>query len=321
MSLPPLKPQLLEEDPKTLSQKIEDWIEQTHDWFHVKEIDKELGLVSPNELNNRKQKIHTLYKSNKLRKHRNRLGYYRRLSPVKPMQWWDAPMEPVDIVLPFGLSDPNSNVNAKIFNGNFIICATPSNHGKTLLAYNFIEDNLDSNPYNNKPNLVVSEQDESEVRYVLEKNDYYRHELWKDAVNIMPKQGDWADMLQPDAINILDYVSDYSEAWGIGEQLRDIYDAMYGQRGVIWINLQKDSYEDPRTGKTVYKSMARGGSVTMDIARLYLSVTPIHEELSIVEIKKGKFGGAINPTGFKKRFTITGDGAILERGIWSRGKE
>jgi hypothetical protein len=309
---------ILEDGEDVLAQKVWDWVDESEGWFWVGDIDKELGIISAAQKQNRRQIVHTLLKKGKLHKDRNRQGRYKKSVVVPPMSWWDAPIEPLNLTLPFGLSDGDKDLNVKIFNGNIIVCAAPSNFGKTILAYNFIEENIDTNPFSNKINLVVSEQDKSEVRYVLEKSPYYRHAVWKEKVNIVPKQGEWSDIVVEDAINVLDYITDYSDAWGVGEQLRGVYEAMYGKPGVIWCNLQIDSYTDPRTGKTVYKELGRGGSVTLDLSRLYMSIKPINQDISIVKIKKGKFGKGVKPSGFMKKFKVTDDGEIIESGIWYR---
>ena len=298
---------ILEDSKETLAQKVFDWVEESEGWFWVGDIDKELGIVTPQQKGNRRQIVHNLYKTGKLHKDRNRQGRYKKSVIIHPMMWWDAPIEPLELALPFGLSDQDRDLNVKIFNGNMIICAADSNSGKTIIAYNFAEDNIDTNPFKNKINLVVSEQDASEVRYVLENCPKYRPELWREKVTIRQKRGEWADMIVLDAINIFDYVTDYSEAWGIGEQLRDVYDALYGAKGVIWCNLQKDSDRD--TG--------RGGSVTKDLARLYLSITQ-YTNNSVVKIVKAKFPGGVNPSGFRKKFRVTDEGELVELGIWQR---
>ena len=298
---------ILEDGPDVLAQKVWDWVDESEGWFWVGDIDKELGIISPAQKQNRRQIVHTLLKKGKLHKDRNRQGRYKKSAVVPPMSWWDAPIEPLNLTLPFGLSDGDKDLNVKIFNGNMIVCAANSNAGKTILAYNFAEENMDTNPFKNKINLIVSEQDASEVRYVLENCPKYRPEVWREKVVIRQKRGEWADMVVLDAINIFDYITDYSEAWGIGEQLRDVYDAIYGSRGVLWCNLQKDSDRD--TG--------RGGSVTLDLARLYLSMTQ-YTNTSMVKIVKAKFPGGVNPSGFMKKFRVTDDGEIIESGIWYR---
>ena len=295
---------------RNIAGEVQGWVENSEGWFYLGDIDRELQILSKDDKAARMQEIHRLYKEKKIRRDKHRQGRYKKLHERKPMEWWNASKTPLDLWLPFGLSNPNTDPYIKIYNGNMIICAGMGDSGKTLLAYEFADKNIARNPFDNKIQVVVSEQDKSEVRVVLEDVPSYSHEEWRDSVEIWPRGGnDWADMVLPNAINIFDYVTEYDEAWKIGRELRDIYDAMEGEPGVVWVNLQKD-YPDRDTG--------RGGSVTKDLSRLYLSITSYEDGPSTIKIVKGKLKGKGKVRGLRHKFDISDDGTIVELGNWYR---
>jgi hypothetical protein len=292
---------------RSIAGDVKDWIEASEGWFYLGDIDKELQIVTKADKAARGQEIHRLVESKKLRRDKNRQGRYKKLHERKPMEWWTASKTPLDLWLPFGLSDDSTEPYIRIFSGNIIICAGMQDSGKTLMAYEFANNNISTNPFDHKIQVVVSEQDRQEVRVVLEDIPMYDAEAWREHVDVWPKRGsDWADMVVPNAINIFDYVTDYDEAWNIGRQLRDIYDAIEGESGVVWVNLQKDYDRD--TG--------RGGPVTKDIPRLYLSISCFENRPSEIKIIKGKFKRGKDPKGMKHKFDISDDGTIVELGSW-----
>ncbi|MCK5644884.1 MAG: hypothetical protein KAJ19_29055, partial [Gammaproteobacteria bacterium] len=151
-------------------------------------------------------------------------------------------------------------------------------------------------------------------------NDNITPEKWKELVLVVNRTTDFADAVDPEAINVIDYLTDYNEAWGIGRQMAEIYDVVRNEPGMVWLNLQKDQELPTKrsSGGTDYVSgrdTGRGGSVTLDIPRLYLSM-----DYNKIKIVKAKFAGKENPTRMLHNFNVAEDGTILPQGIWYHGK-
>ena len=273
--------------------------------FYLRNMDDELQIKTNGYKPARTQELRRLVEKKVLRRFKNRPGYYRKLPPVDIIEWWEAPIDPLKIYLPFGLSDDNG-IHVKIFEGSIIVCAGRQESGKTAIAQEFIEENIDINPFENKIQLLVNESGGPEVRYRLESNDNIRPEKWREHVTVINRSADFADVIDPNAINVIDYLTDYTEAWAIGHQMSEIYEVVRNQPGIVWINLQKDSERD--TG--------RGGSVTLDIPRLYLSM-----DYDRVKVIKAKFAGKTNPKGMVHRFVVGDDGTIIPTGSWNSPKE
>lgn len=283
--------------------------------FYLRQMDDELQINTNGYRPARSQELRRLCEKSILRKYNNRPGHYKRLQPVDVIQWWDAPVDPMKLYLPFGLG-ADTGIHVKIFEGSVIALAGRQNAGKTSIAQEFIEENIDNNPLPGKIHYFVNESGGPEIRYRLENNDSVTPEKWRENVVVINRATDFADVISPDSINVIDYLTDYSEAWGIGKQMSEIYEVVRNERGIVWINLQKDQ-ELPTKRKssggdyTTGRDTGRGGAVTLDIPRLYLSL-----DFDIIKIVKAKFAGKENPTGMIHNFNVGEDGTILPRGIW-----
>ena len=283
--------------------------------FYLRQMDDELQIHTDGYRPARTQELRRLCIKKVLRKFNNRPGYYKRLQPVDVIKWWDAPVTPMKLYLPFGLGD-DTGIHVKIFEGSIIALAGRQNAGKTSLAQEFIEENIDNNPLPGKIHYFVNESGGPEIRYRLENNGNIRPDVWQEKVVVVNRAADFADAISPDSINVIDYLTDYSEAWGIGKQMSEIYEVVRNERGMVWINLQKDQ-ELPTKRKSsggdyvTGRDTGRGGAVTLDIPRLYLSL-----DFDIIKIVKAKFAGKENPTGMIHNFNVGEDGTIMPRGIW-----
>ena len=286
-----------------VAQAVREYIERLDygEDFYLNALDKELLQIAPKGFNRaRTQELGRLVKAKTLRKFKNRPGCYRKLQPIDIIEWWDAPVDPLNIYLPFDLSGDNST-HVKIFEGSVIACAGRQNAGKTSIVQEFIEENIDLNPYDEKIYYFVNESGGPEIRYRLENNGNITPEKWREHVVVVNRASDFADVINPDAINVIDYLTDYNEAWGIGHQMSEIYEVVRNNTGIVWINLQKDYDRDT----------ARGGPVTLDIPRLYLSM-----DFDRVKVVKAKFAGKENPTKMVRNFKVGDDGTILPTGVW-----
>lgn len=313
----PLRDEILDEYSLNIAHKVRGYVEKLEygEDFYLRALDDELQIRTEGYRPARTQELRRLVEKKVLRKFKDRPGYYRKLQPIDIIEWWDAPVDPLKIYLPFGLSG-DKGIHVKIFEGSVIALAGRQNAGKTSLCQEFIEENIDINPYSENIHLFVNESGGPEIRYRLENNDNITPEKWREHVTVINRASDFADVIHPQAINVIDYLTDYNEAWGIGRQMSEIYEVVRNNTGIVWINLQKDQ-ELPTTrgsGKTEYTSgrdVGRGGAVTLDIPRLYLSM-----DYDKIKVVKAKFAGKENPTRMVHNFDVAEDGTIMPRGIW-----
>lgn len=315
--LTPLKDEILTAHDLNIAEKVREFVERLDygEDFFLRQMDDELQIRTDGYRPARTQELRRLVEKKTLRRFKSRPGCYRKLQPIDIIEWWDAPVDPLKIYLPFGLSN-YSGIHVKIFEGSVIALAGRQNAGKTSLCQEFIEENIDDNPYSQKIHYFVNESGGPEIRYRLENNDNITPGKWREHVTVINRTSDFADVIHPQAINVIDYLTDYSEAWGIGRQMAEIYEVVRNKTGIVWINLQKDQELPTKKGSgdneyTVGRDAGRGGAVTLDIPRLYLSM-----DFDKIKVVKAKFAGKENPTKMVHNFDVAEDGTIMPRGIW-----
>ena len=139
-----------------------------------------------------------------------------------------------------------------------------------------------------------SEMGDTELRLALERFDNTSLEDWK-AVELIERSDNFSDIISPNDINIIDYMEIYEDHYKIGDKIAQIHKKL--KKGIALIALQKPKDRDE----------GRGGSVTLEKPRLYLSMS--YKELKITKCKSwstlAKHSGQ-NPNGLVINFKLAG---------------
>lgn len=156
---------------------------------------------------------------------------------------------------------------------NIIVVAGTPNVGKTSFMLNFASLNM------NKGMAIryfTSEMGEMEL---ANRCKMFEPEIpfsfWKD-VDFCDHSSDFADKIDPDGLNIIDYLEMSSEFWLVGEKLGAIYEKL--NKGIAVVALQKKFGQ--RYG--------RGAEFSLEKPRLYLSLDSNPPEGNIATIEKCK---------------------------------
>lgn len=243
---------------------MEAWIRQSRGWFSNDELDKELGYYSPKQKQTRLVYLKRLEERGIVQRHptNNKLTRFIttdvRLIDFKRV----GKRIPLDVGLPF---DIHKLVN--IYPGNIIVLAGAQNAGKTAFMLNVIRLNM----YNFPIYYMSSEMGAEELSLRLDKFPSIELEDWN--FTAWERVRDFADVIVPDAINIIDY---YEFAGGeafyqIAEGLRGIWEKLGS--GIALVAVQK----------TRDKATGRGGDFGLEKPRLYLSM-----DAGKLKIVKGK---------------------------------
>lgn len=231
--------------------------------------------------------------------HGERRGWYRpRQVRLEKMDYKAAGGHPVDIWLPFGLSDMVS-----LYQGSIVIISGAPNSGKTGILLNIIKENQ---PKEWDIHYFNSEMSADELKIRL--GNFYpamRLEQWEfSAYN---RSDNFQDVIFPgtNCLNIIDFLEVHDEFYKVGKAIKNIHDRLKG--GVAIIALQKNPGSD--TGL--------GGYRTLEVTRLALSVD--YGRVKIVKAKNFK-DPKKNPNGFMKNFKIAGGCNIRGEGKWYREK-
>lgn len=275
------------------SKLIADWVNGTSGWFSIDELDKELGISTSEDKNNRRVCLHRLLKEKgTIEQHPRQNKSYRRIDKTARLIDFKsaANRSPVSMQFSFELE---RLVN--IYPKNIIILAGTPNAGKTAWLLNFIKLNMaDRAIY-----YFSSEMGDSELALRLGKFEGISLDEWNFTAE--ERSSNFADIIRPDCINIIDFLEidrDFNEIAG---QIRKIYDKL--NSGIAIIAIQKNPEKD----------LGRGGTFSLEKARLYLSM-----DAGITTITKAKnwVNPELNPNRMKIKYKIIGGCKFIIERNW-----
>ena len=262
----------------------------------VTDCDKALQLVTKRDKANLRQILHRLCEQKVLKKQGHKAGVYHIIDrELEVIDWQNADTAEFELELPLGL-----NQLVKIMPKNLIVIAGAPNSGKTAFLLNIVRSNMfyrSNIDLNRSINYFSSEMSEGEFRTRIEKFGDPPPEKWR--FNAYNRCGNFADVIRPDDVNIIDFLEIHDEFWKVGGMMRDIYEQL--DKGIAIIALQKQKNA----------SMGRGGIATLEKPRLYLSM-----DSGKITIEKGKNWrySTVNPNGYSCLFKLVqGCKFIIER--------
>jgi hypothetical protein len=268
-----------------LSVLVRDWVEQQEGWFTLQQLSRDIpGLTTAN----RDMIISRLKKDCVIEADGTTAGRYRRINGESDLiDWQHADLNSaLDLEFPFRLED-----YCLVFPGNVIVVAGSGNAGKSAFMLDFARRNM--NKY--KTVYFSSEMGDVELAHRIhqfEENGIISITDWN--VEFRDRLNNFADVIQPDAINIIDYMEITDKFYLISGMILDVWKKLNhnGQHsGLAVISLQKKSNVD----------IGRGGEGSMEKARLYLNMD--YNKLTIKKAKAWKQHD-INPNGMY--FTFKG---------------
>lgn len=273
---------------KSIRQRVEDWL---HSYTSNKACNLnvtcsllvcylDLGIKNPNDKTAVRVAFKRLVEQGKLEPMRNRSGMYRILNgQMEDIDFMSADTTPFPIKYPLGVHEL-----IETYKKSLVVLAGEPNAGKTAFLLNLAWKNKDRNPW-----YFSSEGGAAELRIRLNK---FNHPLeqWKD-IRFISKTSDYKDVIDPNGLNIIDYLEVSKDFYEIGGLLTDIYNVL--KDGVAVVGIQKPSGRD--TGV--------GGARTLDKARLYMAIEP-----GMLKIVKGKLWrqDCVNPNGMFVKWQLGG---------------
>ena len=173
--------------------------------------------------------------------------------------------------------------NIEIRQKNIIVIAGESNAGKTAFLFNIVY----LNQKHHKFRYITSEMTADEINSRIKKLRYSPEDFSKFCT-FYSKTHDYSDAIDPEGINIVDFLEVYEDFYRVGAEIKKVFDKL--TTGCAFIALQKKRGE----------MFGRGGEFTIEKARLAISLfTHGHLKNGIVGsamITKCKnFIGEMNP--------------------------
>lgn len=270
---------------RNMTAEIKEWLESQTGHFRVTDWSRESHLVTRQEKHAANVAFARLCEQGILERYGERSGTYRKVeNDVDVIDWMNAETEEYPVQFPL-----NIHQLVKLYPGNIAILAGASNTGKTTFMLELIR----LNQKRHKILYMNSEMGASELKLRLE----MFHEVcpisqWK--FQAIERSDKFADVIDPDGFNVIDFMEIYDEFWKLGGWIRDVHKKL--NKGIAVIAIQKQS-----SSKNNQKDFGRGGELTIEKPRLYLAMD--RGRIKIVKAKIWRDHGR-NPNGLSRDFKI-----------------
>jgi hypothetical protein len=284
----------LEKREINLSEEVRAFISVTNGYFSVTECFKTIQTVTTViRRDNIRQILHRLFKEGAIEKYGNQDGVYRRVeNQCKEIDFLHVTGERLEIRYPFGIERYSLTLPK-----NIIIVAGESNAGKTAFLLNFVRLNMGKH----KIHYFSSEMGALELRSRLSKFGDISLDKWN--FKAKERSSNFADVIQPDDLNAVDFLEMSDEFYKIGGHIKDIFDKL--NKGIAIIAIQKNRGTD----------YGLGGARSLEKARLYLSM-----ESGKIKITKAKnWAGQVNPNGLELDFKLIQGCIFQPESDWHKG--
>lgn len=232
---------------------IEQWVKSTTGVFSLGNIYSELRILAPETKHYLRVIMRRLVEKGVLIALGKRDGLYRLVDDEAPEENWQfVDKRIVELKFPFELEK-----FVRILPKSLIILAGASGAGKTAMLYNI----LCLNMYDFDIHLFNSEMGLMQINERL-------YAIEPDIPNPAPfhirhREDNFSDVIEPDAINLIDYLDLESEVYMIGYELKKILHKL--NEGVAIVAIQKPEGRElgygagySEKGASVYLSMDRG---------------------------------------------------------------
>lgn len=269
---------------------LEDWINEAPGWFTVSDITSDRA-----EQLTFTRKFETLVSIGKCQRHPDRRGCYRKIeSELEVMDFVNIEANPVDIWLPFGLSDYVS-----LFSGNMVLLAGAKSCGKTAVMLNIIHENMrewDVEYFN-------SEMGAAELRHRLDLFPYTSIKQWDFTAYRRASNFGEAIVGGTEKLILIDFLEIHDEFYAVGKAIKAIHDNLKGAIAIV--ALQKNPGSD----------VGLGGWRSAEVSRLYLSID--RSRVKITDAKNFRQPDK-NPNGWVRNFNIKNGCQITTPDGWKR---
>jgi len=239
---------------ETLSKRVEDWVKHSGSrWCETPELDRDLGIVSTTDKNNRREILLRLEGRGIVEKHAKLQKQFRfvnkQLTPINFKTATSAGVLPLKWPLKI-----EEYVN--LFPGNLVVVAGATNAGKTALLLNVVYLNQFTFPM--PIYYFCSEMGDVELKERLEQFPGMSIEEW----NFRPfdRSTDFADVIAPDCLNIVDYLEITEDLFTINTHLTAIIHKLGNGLAIAAIQ------------KKVGQKWGRGQEFSAEKSKLYLSM-------------------------------------------------
>lgn len=275
---------------RNLSDEVKDWVCLQSGYFLSTECQHSLQLSTREDKKNVSIILKRLCEQGVIERFGERSGSFRKIeTDIELIDWENADDSILPLQFPFEIERLIS-----IMPKNILVIAGVPNAGKSCFLLNFARMNMDKWPIL----YFSSEMDGPELKARLKKFEGPIKQ-WRK-VGFYKKEEDFANALNPDGVNIIDFLEITDKFYLIAERLREYHKRL--NKGILFVAIQKDPQ----------KEYGRGGGLGLEKPRLYLTL-----DRGKLKIIKGKtWASEINPERMEIEFKIVQGAKFITQDGW-----
>ncbi len=287
---------------RNLSQEVRDWVCLQDGYFLITDVYNHLHLITRLDKVNVAVILNRLNKEKLIERYGNRRGSFRRINDdMESIDFINVTEEEISLTLPFDIQKM-----IKLMPKNIIVIAGEPNAGKTAFLLNVARENQHAHDIH----YFSSEMGPLETRERLTKFANYPLSAWK--TKFWERSSDFADVIRPNSINIIDFLEVHTDFWAVGGLIKAIFDNL--DKGIALIAIQKNQTKKLKDGTTT-GDYGLGGARGLEKPRLYLTMSGSHI-LKIVKAKNWRTDK--NPNGLQINFKLANGCYFSSKGGWYR---
>ena len=273
---------------KELRRLVDQWVEQSDEWFRTEDIWRQYNVLTTDGKEVVWQRLKELVETKLIEKSGMR---YRHI---------DSDMDEIDVFqeahfvsihYPFPFEEL-----FRMSEKSVMVVAGGSDAGKTALLLNIAYQNMDDwevHFFNSETGVALLQE---RLLGLGNLPNPLPFKIWE-------RMDNFADVIRPAALNIIDYLDMDSEVYMVGAEIKKILKAL--NKGVAIIGLQKPSGRD----------LGYGGAFSLKKAEVYLSMDS--NKLKIIKAKS-RVNPKVNPVNKQWSFQLddTGSKFIKIQEVW-----
>ncbi len=269
----------LEKKDVNLTEEIRQWVSVTNGNFSVTNAYHDVTIRNISDRAKIRVILSRMVERGEIERDSGKDGWFRRvIKDESEIDWESCDDTIIDVKWPLQLENFYLCLPK-----NIIVIAGSPDAGKTAFCLNFAGMNMEKGI-----KYFTSEMGALELKTRLRKSAI-PFKKWKQ-VKFIERSHNFADVIEPDGINIVDYIEVPEEAWKIATPINEIFRKL--NKGICVIALQKPKGRD----------IARGGESTLDRPRLYLSMGD--GKIKIMKCKNWA-RDEVNPNGLSMEYKLT----------------
>ena len=276
---------------RNLVTEIKDWVASSKGIFLSSEMSKALQIYDKDALKEMARILDRLSKEGYIERYGKRSGVFRKIErDYREMDWLNAKIIPINLSYPLGLA----NIFVT-YAKNIIVVAGVKDSGKTAFFLDFIKRNHKSF----KINYFTNEMGDEELAMRIRRHKDIMVEQWNFKAYEMG--GAWEDIIEPDAITIVDYIEINENFWEIGETIKKMHEKL--NKGILLLGLQKGYGQ----------LLGRGKEFSLQRPRLYVT---LEGGIATIISAKNRIEGGPNVVGWQCEYDIIDGWKIVSKSPW-----